>query len=224
MAGIPGVRCYLTNPPPIPTGGSRFSRSLYQVTIQGTDVDELFRYGAKLESQVRALPQCQDVSSDLQLKSPEVNMEMDRDRAFVLGVTPLQIEQALYSAYGTRQISTILAPHNEYQVIMELQPEFHATPALLSLLYIRSTQGALVPLAAVVKPSEDIGPLAINHTGQLPSVTISFNLKPGVALGEALQAISELTRQTMPGGIILSLQGSATTNRLRDLFGGQPPK
>jgi HAE1 family hydrophobic/amphiphilic exporter-1 len=134
---------------------------------------------------------------------------MDRDRAVTMGLTPEQIETALYAAYGARQISTILAPDNQYQVIMEVAPEFQADASKLSMLYVRSSKGQLVPLKAVTRLRDDVGPLSINHSGQLPSVTISFNLKPGVSLGQATDAINAITRSTMPAGMAAGFQGTA---------------
>ena len=139
-----------------------------------------------LEAKLRELPGSQDVTSDLQIKNPQVNVEIDRDKASALGVTAQQIEDALYTAYASRQISTIYAPNNEYQVIMELEPQYQTDPSALSLLYIRSSSGQLVPLDAVASLTAESGPLTVNHLGQIPSVTLSFNLKPGVSLGDAV--------------------------------------
>jgi HAE1 family hydrophobic/amphiphilic exporter-1 len=208
LAAVPGVQAFLTNPLTINIG-ARMSRSLYQVTLQGTDTDELNRYAADLEEKIRGMPNFQDVSSDLQLKNPQVHVEIDRDRAFTMGLTPEQIETALYTAYGTRQISTILAPNNDYQVIMELAPRYQSNPSVLSMLYVRSSNGQLVPLRAVTKLREDVGPLAINHSGQLPSVTISFNLRPGTSLGQAIDEVSALTRTSLPSGMTAGFQGTA---------------
>ena len=208
LAAVPGVRAYLTNPPVVSVSG-RQSKSLYQLTLQGTDTAELYQYGYDLEQRIRELPDFEDVTSDLQLKNPQLNVEIDRDQAFVLGVTPQQIEDALYSAYGARQISTIYAPNNQYQVILELQPQYQTDPSVMSMLYIRSSTGQLVPLKAVASLREDIGPLAVNHTGQLPSVTISFNLKPGVSLGLAVEQVNAITRGSMPGGMTSAFQGTA---------------
>ena len=140
-----------------------------------------------LEARVRALPGFQDVTGDLRLKNPQINVEIDRDKASALGVSAAQIELALYDAYGTRQISTIYAPSNTYQVIMELLPEYQLRPQSLSMLYVQSTSGKLVPLNAVARLESGFGPLSVNHSGQLPSVTISFNLTPGVPLGDAVK-------------------------------------
>jgi HAE1 family hydrophobic/amphiphilic exporter-1 len=208
LASVPGMQVYLTNPLAINIG-ARMGRSLYQLTLQGTDTEELFRYAADLEEKIRAMPDFQDVSSDLLLKNPLVHVEIDRDRAFTMGLTPEHIETALYTAYGTRQVSTILAPDNQYQVIVELAPEYQTNPSVLSMLYVRSSKGQLVPLKAVARLYEDVGPLSINHSGQSPSVTLSFNLKPGVSLGAAIEEINATTRATMPASMTASFQGTA---------------
>jgi HAE1 family hydrophobic/amphiphilic exporter-1 len=208
LAAVPGIRAYLTNPPPINIGG-RQSRSLYQVTFQGTDTARLFTYAADMEQKMRQMPDLQDVSSDLQLKNPELHVDIDRDQAFIMDVTPMQIEDALYNAYGTRQISTIYTPNNDYQVIMELMPQYQTDPSVLSMLYIRSSKGQLVPLRTITTLREDVGPLSISHTGQLPSVTLSFNLKPGVSLGDAVEKIKTITNASMPAGMTYAFQGTA---------------
>jgi hydrophobic/amphiphilic exporter-1 (mainly G- bacteria), HAE1 family len=208
LATVPGVRAYLTNPPPINIGG-RMSRSLYQVTFQGTDTNELFTYAAKMEQKMRQMADLQDVSSDMQLKNPELHVEIDRDQALIMDVTPLQIEDALYTAYGTRQVSTIYTPNNDYQVILELLPEYQTDRSVLSMLYIRSAKGQLVPLNAITTLREDVGPLSISHSGQLPSVTVSFNLKPGVSLGQAVDKIKAVTDASLPSGMSYAFQGTA---------------
>ena len=209
LNAMPGMRTYLVNPPMIQIGG-RVTRALYQLTLQGADTDELYRYGKDLEQKVRALPDLANVSSDLWMKNRQLNIEINRDQAFVLNVTPMQIEDALYSAYGTRQISTILAPTNDYQVIMELLKQYQTDPTVLSMLYIRSSTGQLVPLDSVMTLRENVGPLAINHSGQLPSLTISFNLKPGVSISQAIEEINALMRQNrVPNGMTSGYQGTA---------------
>jgi HAE1 family hydrophobic/amphiphilic exporter-1 len=208
LAAVPGMRCYLTNPPPISVGG-RMSRSLYQVTLQGTDTSELFDYASKFEQQMRGLPEIQDVSSDMQLRNPELHIDIDRDQAFVLNVTPTQIEQAVNYAYGTCQISTIYTPNNDYQVILEVLPQYRTDPSVLSMLYVRAGSGKLVPLTAMSTLREDMGPLAINHSGQLPSVTLSFNLKPGFSLGEAVEKVNSIAHASLPAGMTCLFQGTA---------------
>lgn len=208
LSSVPGIRAYLTNPPPINIGG-RATRSLYQVTFQGTDTAELFEYAADMEKKMRTIPDLQDVSSDLQMKNPELHLDIDRDQAFIMGVTPMQIQDALYSAYGTRQISTIYTPNNDYQVILELLPRYQADPSVLSMLYVRSAKGQLVPLKTMTTQREDVGPLSISHSGQLPSVTLSFNLKPDVSLGQAVGKIKAITNGSMPAGMTYAFQGTA---------------
>jgi len=208
LATVPGIRMFLQNPPPIRIGGY-LTKSQYQFTLQSPDTDELYRNAPLLEAKLRDLPGLQDVTSDLQIKNPQVNVEIDRDKAAALGVTPQQIEDALFTAYASRQVSTIYAPNNEYRVIMELEPEYQMDPSALSLLYIRSSSGALVPLNTVARLTRSLGPLTVTHLGQLPAVTLSFNLKPGVALGDAVTAVGEAARQTLPDTISTSFQGTA---------------
>ena len=205
---IPGIRVFLQNPPPIRIGGS-LSKSQYQFTLQGADTDELYKMAPVLEEKIRTLPGFQDVTSDLQLKNPQVKVAIDRDRAASLGVTPARIEDALYTAYGSRQVSTIYAPNNQYQVIMEVAPEHQLDPAALSSLYVRSESGALVPLAGLARFTQDVGPLSVAHLGQLPAVTLSFNLRPGVSLSEAVTQVDRLARATLPATIATSFQGTA---------------
>jgi HAE1 family hydrophobic/amphiphilic exporter-1 len=138
---------------------------------------------------MRTVPGFMNVTSDLQIASPQINVDIDRDRAETFGVTPDQIQNALYTAYGTRQASTIYTPSNEYQVILEVEPKYQLNPEALSKLYVRSAKGALVPLDSVVKLQRTVGPLSVNHFGQLPAATISFNLVPGFALGDAAARI-----------------------------------
>ena len=208
LAQIPGIRVYLQNPPPIRIGGN-LTKSQYQYTLQDPDTTELYRSAPDLEAKMHGIAGLQDVTSDMQLKNPQVNVEIDRDKAGALGITPQKIEDALYTSYGSRQISTIYAPNNEYQVIMELAPEYQRNPSDLSMLYIHSASGDLVPLSTLVHFSQGLGPLQVNHTGQLPSVTISFNLKPGVAIGEAVASVNKLARQVLPATISTSFQGTA---------------
>jgi len=208
LAKVPGIQIFLINPPVINVGG-RITKALYQFTLQSPNTQELYRFGALLESRLRSLPDLQDVTSDIQLKNPQLNIEIDRDKATALGVSAQQIEDALYSAYGSRQISTIYTANNAYQVIMELEPEYQKDPAALSMLYIRSSKNQLVPIDSVAKISRGVGPLSVNHSGQLPSVTLAFNLKPGVALGDAVTAVDKMARNVLPSTISTSFQGTA---------------
>jgi HAE1 family hydrophobic/amphiphilic exporter-1 len=206
---IPGMKVYLQNLPTIRLGGV-LTKSLYQFTLQDSDADELYHWAPIIEEKIRGLPGFQDVTSDLQIKNPQVLLNIDRDKASALGVTAQQIENALYDAYGQRQVSTIYTPTNEYWVILELLPQHQLDPAALSMLYVRSASGNLVPLGAVAKMTPAVGPLIVSHLGQLPAVTISFNLKPGVALGQGIEEINQLmTDIRAPGTLNTSFQGSA---------------
>ncbi len=208
LATIPGIQVFLQNPPPIRIGG-QLTKSQYQFTLQSPEIKELYKYAPILEAKMRELPGLQDVTSDLQIKNPQVNVEINRDKASALRVTANQIEDALYSAYGARQISTIYTPINQYQVIIELEPQYQLDPSALSMLYIRSSTGQLVPLNTVANLRSGLGPLSLNHLGQLPSVTISFNIKPGVSLGDAVAAVEKAVKATLPATINTSFQGTA---------------
>jgi HAE1 family hydrophobic/amphiphilic exporter-1 len=208
LAQIPGIKVYLQNPPPIRIGGS-LTKSLYQYTLQDADTKELYEYAPKLQEKMRQLPGFQDVTSDLQIANPQVQVNIDRDKAAALQLTPQKIEEALYTAYSSRQISTIYAPNNEYQVIMELDPQYQVDPGQLSSLYVRNSDGQLIPLDAAAKLDQNLGPLAVTHAGQLPSVTISFNLKPGVSIGDAVAAVNAAARQILPATITTNFQGTA---------------
>jgi HAE1 family hydrophobic/amphiphilic exporter-1 len=208
LNAIPGVRAYLSIPPPINIGG-RGSSSSYQYTMYGSDTSVLYAASDKMLEKMRQMPGLTDVATDLLIKNPTVVVDIDRQKAASLGLDVLDVENALYSAYGTRQVSTIYATNNTYQVIMELEPEFQASPSALSLLYVRSNSGQLVPLAAVASLKPTYGPTAVNHSGQLPSVTISFALKPGYALGTAFDAINKEAKTTLPSTVSANFQGTA---------------
>ena len=219
LARIPGIRVSLQNPPVIRVGG-RLSRSLYQFTLQSPDAQELYRSAALFEQKLSAIPDFTDVGSDLQLKNPQLKVVIDRDKMATMGITaqgvsPRQVEEAFWNAYATRQISTINTPNNQYQVILELDPKFQNDPSALSMLYIRSTSTQtataqpMVPLGALATLQYTVGPLSVNHSGQLPSATISFNLRNGVALGDAVETINKLARETLPASISTSFQGTA---------------
>jgi HAE1 family hydrophobic/amphiphilic exporter-1 len=208
LSGIPGLRAFPQIPPSIRIGG-QLTKALYQFTLFGSDLKELYTVAGGLEQKFREIPQLVDVNSDLQITSPQLRVEIQRDRAATLGITPQQIEDALYSAFGTRQVSTIYTPTNQYFVIMEVAPEFQRDASALSLLYVRSRSGKLIPLDAVASLRRDVGPLTVNHLGQVPAVTISFNLKPGISLGDATVAIEALARKELPTTISYSFLGSA---------------
>jgi HAE1 family hydrophobic/amphiphilic exporter-1 len=208
LSRIPGVRVFLTNPPAIRIGGM-MTRSQYQYTLQDPDTDELYRSAPRFETALRAIEGVEDVTSDLQIRNPQINVDLNRDQIAALGLTVDDVELALTSAYGSRQVSQIFAPDDQYQVIMQVAPQYQRDPAALSMLYVQTNAGTLVPLSTVVTTRQTVGPLSVNHTGQLPSVTLSFNLKPGVALGDAVARVQTVARDTLPATIAGSFQGTA---------------
>jgi HAE1 family hydrophobic/amphiphilic exporter-1 len=206
--GIPGVNVYPQVLPTIRIGG-QLTKGQYQYTLQDADLRALYHWAPILADRMKGLPGFLDVNSDLQITSPQVLVEIDREKASALGVTALQIEAALNNAYGAPQVSTIYTPTNQYWVMMELLPQYQRDPAALSLLYIRSSTGRLVPLGTVARLIRTVGPLTVNHLGQLPAVTISFNLQPGVALGDAVARIQEVERELrLPATLSTSFQGT----------------
>jgi HAE1 family hydrophobic/amphiphilic exporter-1 len=218
LLSVPGVLAFLQNPPPI-TIGDQQTQSPYQLTLQGADLNEVYRWAPILTGKLRELPGFQNVTSDLQIASPQVNVNIERDRAAALGVTPDQIQNALFTAYGSRQVSTIYTPSNEYQVIAEVEPKYQRSPEALSKIYIRSSKSSLVPLDGVVHLERTVGPLTVNHFGQLPAVTISFALKPGFSLGDAAAQVDSVIRELrIPPTITPRYQG--TVQAFQDSFKG----
>ena len=190
--------------------GVRSSRSLYQYTLQSSNLDELYRFAPLVEAQMRRLPILQDVGSDLQIRSPQAVLNVDREKAAALGLTAEQIRTTLYNSFGSRQVATIYTPSNDYAVMLELDPSFQQNVDDLSKVFVRSVGGQLVPLATVASVSQVAGPLTVNHQGQLPAVTISFNLAPGVALGEAIDQIQDMQRRlALPATITPGFSGTA---------------
>jgi HAE1 family hydrophobic/amphiphilic exporter-1 len=207
FAAVPGISVFMQNPPIIRIGG-QMSKSLYQLALQSPDLDELYRSASLLESKLRTVPELQDVTTDLQVRNPQVTYEIDRDKAAAKGVTPGQIETALSQGFGPLWISTIYSPNDQYKVLLELLPEYQMNPATISKLYVKSSTGDLVRLDAIGRLVETVGPQTISHLGQLPAVTISFNLRPGVALGEAVNKAQQVA-QTLPPTVMTSFQGTA---------------
>jgi HAE1 family hydrophobic/amphiphilic exporter-1 len=205
---VAGVKAYLQNPPLVRIGGQN-SRSQYQFTIQSQNLDDLYRSSAEFERNMRQIPGLSDISSDLMITSPTVIVDIDREHASSLGVTADQVETALFSAYGSRQVSDIFTPTNDYQVILELMPQYQLDPNALNMLYVRSSTGKLVALNTVATARTTVGPLSVNHLTQTPSVTLSFNLQPGVALGDAVDRVQEMARETLPDSVRTSFQGAA---------------
>jgi HAE1 family hydrophobic/amphiphilic exporter-1 len=208
LSQVPGMRVFMQVPPPIRIGGT-LTKSEFQLAIQGTDTKELYRIAPIVADELAKSPLLRDVTTDLLMKNPELDIRIDRDRAAAYGLNAAQIEDALYSAYGTRQVSTIYSANNTYQVILELDPRTQREPSALDSLYVHSSAGPLVPLRAVADVVPGVGPLAINHAGQLPAVTASFNVAPGHGLSEAVAAADEAARRVLPAGMTTRFQGAA---------------
>jgi HAE1 family hydrophobic/amphiphilic exporter-1 len=208
LSRVPGIRVFLQNPPVINVGG-RISKSQYQFTLQSANLEELYKGSTDLVEALGQVPGLQDVTSDLQIANPEVQVSIDRDRAAALGVSAQQIEEVLYDAFGSRQVSTIFTPSDQYWVIMELKPEFQRDISALQNLYIGTSGGSLVPLGAVARLAPSVGPLSVTHMGQIPSVAVAFNLRPGTSLGDAVQEVQRVARATLPPSITTSFFGTA---------------
>jgi HAE1 family hydrophobic/amphiphilic exporter-1 len=205
---IPGMLVFMQNPPPIQMS-AHFTKAIYQLTLQSPHTSELYRYAPLLESRMRAMKELTDVNSDLEIKNPQVDITIDRDKARTLGVSAQALEDALYNSYGSRQISTIYAPNEEYWVILELEHKYQSDPSTLALLYVRSADGKMIPLDTFVKMKSTLGPLSVNHNGQIPSVTISFNVAPGASLGNALANVRALAANTLPSTVNTTFAGAA---------------
>ncbi len=208
FAEVEGMRVYPQNPPTIRIGGL-VTKSLYQFTMQSPGKEELYNVSAALEKALQAEPVLQDVTSNLLINSPQVSVTIDRDKAAAVQVNASQIENALYDAYGPRWVSTIYSPVNEYKVLLELLPKFQQDPRALSMLYFKADSGALIPLDTLAEIDQETGPQAISHYGQLPAVTISFDVAPGHALGDAVSKVQEVAGKTLPISITSTFQGAA---------------
>lgn len=209
LSNIPGLRVYLQNIPSINIGG-KLTKSTYQYTLQNSDVNELNNWANVFKDKISGLPIVQDVTSDLQLTGPQVKVDINRDQAAVLGVTAADIENTLMQAFGSHQISNIYTNIDTYEVILEVEPDKQLNPEAIAQLYVRSQSGKLVPLSAVANINTGIGPVSINHLGQIPAVTLSFNLKPSFVLGDAVSAINNLYKDVAPpASLTASFQGTA---------------
>jgi HAE1 family hydrophobic/amphiphilic exporter-1 len=208
LAAVPGMRVFIQNPPALDIGG-RSSKTQYQFTLTSSDLDALYQASAALEQRMQEIPGLTGVTSDLQIRNPEVRVAIARDRASALGIDVNQIESALYNAYGARQVSTIYTPNDQYWVVMELLPEYQRDLSALNLLHITGRQGVSVPLGSLAKVTPGTGPLTVNHSGQLPSVTLSFDLEPGTSLGSAVQRVEAAAREVLPSTISTSFAGTA---------------
>jgi HAE1 family hydrophobic/amphiphilic exporter-1 len=208
FAQVPGINTFVLVPPPISlaAGGGR---AQYAVTLQDTDTETLYRAAPALEARMRTIPEIVDVNSDLRLSSPRVTVDIDRDRAAALQVSPLAVEDALYTAFGSRRVSVISAPTDQYEVLMELGPAFSADVGALALVHVRSATGKLVPLDALARIGRAVGPLSVNHAAQLPAVNIAFNLRPGQALGDAVKSIERAAAEILPDTVGTRFQGTA---------------
>jgi hydrophobic/amphiphilic exporter-1 (mainly G- bacteria), HAE1 family len=208
LAAVPGIRVFVQNPPVINIGG-RASKSEYQFTLQSSDIAALYQGSAALEQRLQSVPGLTDVTSDLQIKNPQVQVAIDRDRAAALGIDVNQIESALYNAYGARQVSTIYTPNDQYWVVMELLPQYQRDLSAMNLLHLSGRNGVSVPLGSLARITPGTGPLTVNHSGQLPSVTLSFNLVPGTSIGTAVERVEAAAREVLPSNISTSFAGTA---------------
>jgi HAE1 family hydrophobic/amphiphilic exporter-1 len=209
VSNILGAKVFIQNIPSIRIGG-QITKSPYQYVVRSASVDELYHWAPLIEDKLRTLPALIDVTSDLQITRPQVTVQIDREKASALGVSAQSIELALNNAYGARQVSTIYTATNQFWVILELSPRYQTDPSVLQMLYVRSTTGALVPLNAVAKMEFGVGPLQVTHLGQLTSVTFSFDLRPGVALSEAIAQIERAMRElVVPATLTSTFSGTA---------------
>ncbi|MBS1859957.1 MAG: efflux RND transporter permease subunit, partial [Acidobacteria bacterium] len=208
LAAYPGMKVYLQNPPTVRIGG-KITKSLYQFSMQSPDKPELYAAAATMERLVSQIPGVRDVTTDVAVTTPQVNVSIDRDKAAAMQINASQIENALYDAYGPRWVSTIYGSVNEYKVLLELMPQYQSDPKALSLLYFKNTNGRLVPLDTLAGVDNETGPQSINHYGQLTAATLSFNLAPGASLGTAVSKISEIAARELPPTVGTQFQGAA---------------
>jgi len=209
LQGFVGIKAFLQNVPAIRIGG-QLTKSPYQYVVQGASTEQLYEWAPRIEARLRSVPSLVDVASDLQIRRPQVTVDIEREKASALGVSPHQIETALNNAYGARQVSTIYTATNQYWVILELEPQYQRDPSALAMLYVRSTNGALVPLNAVARLTYGVGPLSVTHLGQMPSVTFSFDLRPGVALSQAIEEIRRASAELqVPATLNTQFSGTA---------------
>ncbi|GAB0057362.1 Multidrug resistance protein MdtB [Candidatus Magnetaquicoccaceae bacterium FCR-1] len=209
LAQVPGIKAFIQNLPVIRVG-TQLTKSQYQFTLQGTDTGELYAWAEKVEKTLRDLPGFQNVTSDMQLAKTQAMVEIDRDKAATLGITPEKLEKTLYAAFGPKQISTIYAPSNQYALLLELDEQYRTDPSVLGLLHVRGANNTLIPLESIARISRSVGPATINHRGQMPSVTLSFDLAQEVSLGQAIEAINQArAKMGMPDTIASNYQGSA---------------
>ncbi|WP_138502485.1 efflux RND transporter permease subunit [Nostoc sp. PA-18-2419] len=207
---VVGVKTFIRSPSAIPIGGQQ-TNSTYQFSLQSLNLQDLRQYVPKLVEKVKTLPGLRDVDSDLQLSTPQIQVQVDHNKAATLGISAQQVEQTLSAAYGSSQVSTIYTPNDQFYVILEVKPEFQRDPSALSMLYVQSSTGKLVPLSAIANITQNVGPLTVTHVAQLPSATISFDTLPGTSLSQATDAIKQAASEMLPSTITPSFQGSAQT-------------
>ena len=216
---VPGIRIVFQPIQNINIGG-RLSKAQYQYTLQSNDTDALYNIAPQMRDKIAQIPGLFDVDTDLYIKNPQMTVEVDREKAAVYGVTVEQVRQELFNAYGSRQVGTIYTPSMDYQIILETQPKFQSSPSELANLYLKTASGTSVPLQAVTKLVPTVGPLQVNHQGQQPSVTISFNLAPGTAIGQAVERIQQIEREAnLPAVVSTGFQGTAQV--FQDALNGQ---
>jgi HAE1 family hydrophobic/amphiphilic exporter-1 len=208
MNSFPGFQVFMNMPPSLRIGG-RSSNSAYQFTLQSPDTQLLFAESEKMEAAIATLPEVTDVNTDLQIKNPIERVTIDRERSALYGLNPSEIQNALYSAYGPQIISTIYMPQGQYHVLEEVKPSDQEWVDNLRKIYFKSDNGQLVPLNSLAKLSSDVGPQSIPHSGQLPSVTVSFNVKTGTSLGTAVDKVTALSKQVLPANVTASFSGNA---------------
>ncbi len=204
---IPGIQTFIRAPTAIPIGGQQ-TNSTYQFTLQSLNLEDLRKYTPLLLDKVKALPGLRGVDSDLQLSTPQIQVQVDHDKAATLGITAAKVEQSLNAAYGSGQVSTIYTPNDQFTVVMELQPEYQRDPSALSMLYVKSSTGQTMPLNAIASITQTVGPLTVAHLSALPSSTISFDTLPGVSLSQATEAIKQVAQEVLPSTVSASFQGS----------------
>ncbi|HZR22482.1 MAG TPA: efflux RND transporter permease subunit [Vicinamibacterales bacterium] len=208
LARFPGFRAFVTLPPAFQIGGRQGDNS-YSVTLQSGDTASLFAWADRFQQAMAALPTVQDVSSDLEIKSPRVRLIIDRDKTAALALDPSQLSNALYSGFGPRWSSTIYGDLAQYRVLIELDPRYQMNVDALKALAFKSPRGAMVPLEAVMRTAEDLSPQTVNHSGQLPAVAISFGLRPGVSLGDAVDQIRAQAVSMLPPSMSVKFEGTA---------------
>jgi hydrophobic/amphiphilic exporter-1 (mainly G- bacteria), HAE1 family len=208
LRGVPGIQAFLRSPPAIPLGGQQ-TNSQYQLTVQSLDLAELRKYMPILLERVKTVPGLRGVDSDLQLATPQIQVDVDHQKAAVLGITAAQVGRTLGNAYGSGQVSTIYGKDNQSTVVMELQPEYQSDPTALSELYVQAKNGQLLPLSSVATIGQGVGPLTVNHLAGIPSATISFDTVPGISLGDVADSIKKAAANVLPSSVTASFQGDA---------------